>query len=268
MLGKKRRLKRIMRKGKTLIVPMDHGITKPPEGLENVDRILKSIDGVADAVVLHKGVAKHSCYLPEAELGLIVHLSASTSLSKDPNDKRIITTVENAISLGADAVSVHVNVGSESEANQIVEVGRIAETCDSYGIPLLAMMYARGEKVKENVESIKHAVRVGFELGADIVKTSYTGSIESFMKVVKVAQIPVVMAGGSKIDDVKLLEDVKDAMLAGAAGVAIGRNVFQHKNPRLIVKALRMIIHEDAEVYEAREVLKEVLNEGDMVVKP
>ena len=264
MLGKKRRLKRILKKGKTLIVPMDHGITKPPKGLENVDRILKSIDGVADAVVLHKGVAKHSCYLPEAEVGLIVHLSASTSLSRDPNDKRIITSVESAISLGADAVSVHVNVGSRSEANQLVEAGRIAEICDSYGMPLLAMMYARGKKVEKSADSIKHAVRVGFELGADVIKTSYTGNMESFMEVVKVAQIPVVMAGGDKTNDIKLLEDVKDAMLAGAAGVAIGRNVFQHKNPRLIVKALRMIIHEDAEVYEA----KEVLHEGDLAVKP
>ena len=268
MLGKKRRLKRILKDGKTLIVPMDHGITKPPRGLENIDRILKSIDGIADAVVLHKGIAKHSCYLPNAELGLIVHLSASTSLSKDPNDKKIVTSVENAISLGADAVSVHVNIGSESEAEQIVEMGKIVETCDSYGMPLLAMMYARGKGVEKNVETIKHAVRVGFELGADIIKTSYTGSMESFMEVVKIAQVPIVVAGGSKTDDIKLLEDVKNAMLAGAAGVAIGRNVFQHENPRLIVKALRMIIHEDAEVCEAKEILKGVINEGALVVKP
>jgi predicted phospho-2-dehydro-3-deoxyheptonate aldolase len=182
-------------------------------------------------------------------------LSASTSLV-NPNDKRIITSVEKAIQLGADAVSIHVNVGSKSERKQLVEAGRIEEICDSYGLPLLAMMYPRGENIQVNTETVKHAVRVGYELGADIVKTSYTGSMESFMEVIELSAVPVVIAGGSKITDVNLLEEVRDALRAGASGVAVGRNIFQHSHPDAMVKALRRVIHDD-NVELAREVLYE-----------
>ncbi len=257
MVGKMRRLGRIVKNGKTLIVPMDHGISKPIRGLEDIDGVLRRIDGVVDAVVLHKGVVKRSKFVAEMEMGLIIHLSASTCLV-DPNDKRIVTSVEKAIELGADAVSIHVNIGSKTEGRQIEEAGRIAELCDSWGMPLLAMIYPRGEGINEkDPEMVKHAVRVGYEIGADIVKTNYTGDPETFAEVIDVAEIPVVVAGGSKTDELKLLKDVRDAILAGAIGVAIGRNVFQHKNPELIAKALRMIIHDGADVEDVKGVLYE-----------
>jgi len=263
MIGKKRRLRRIMKGGKTLIVPMDHGITSPVRGLERIDRVLELIDGEVDAVVLHKGVVKNSTYIAEANMGLIIHLSASTSL-RNPNDKRIVTSVEKAIEPGADAVSIHVNVGSETEGRQLSEAGIIAELCDSYGIPMLAMMYPRGDGINEkDVNAVKHAVRIGYELGADIIKTNYTGSVESFAEVVEISEVPVVVAGGSKKGDVDLLVEVRDAMLAGAAGAAIGRNVFQHSNPRSIAKALRRVIHDDIGV----ELAREVLYEGDMAAE-
>ncbi|MFP3909858.1 MAG: fructose-bisphosphate aldolase, partial [Archaeoglobaceae archaeon] len=108
MVGKKRRMNRILKNGRTLIAPMDHGITNPAKGLEDMDRIMRMVDCGADAVVVHKGIAKNSEYLKETNMGLIIHLSASTSLV-DTNDKRLITSVEKAVQLGADAVSVHVN---------------------------------------------------------------------------------------------------------------------------------------------------------------
>ncbi len=240
MIGKKRRIKRILKNGRTVIVPMDHGITKPEKGLEKIDDIIKQIEDCIDAVILHKGVVKHSRYIPNSELALIVHLSASTSLSDDPNDKRIITSVEKAISLGADAVSVHINIGSKTESRQIEEVGKISEICDYYGMPLLAMVYPRGS-VDVSTETVKHAVRVGYELGADIVKTSFT---QNFRDVTKVAPIPIVIAGGSKVNELQLLKDVEEALLSGAAGVAVGRNVFQSDNPRAIAKALQLVVHE------------------------
>ncbi|AEA46462.1 2-amino-3,7-dideoxy-D-threo-hept-6-ulosonate synthase [Archaeoglobus veneficus] len=263
LVGKRRRMKRILKGGKALIVPMDHGITKPVEGIQRIDDILRTIDGIADAVVLHKGVVKHSSYVAEMEMGLIVHLSASTSYHA--NEKVIICSVEKAIELGADAVSIHVNVGSETECEQIRDAGIISEACDKYGMPLLAMMYPRGKDVAIAAETVKHAVRVGYELGADIVKTNYTGSVESFAEVVEYVPIPVVVAGGSRKSDEKLLEEVAQAMLAGAAGVAIGRNVFQHNNPAAIVKALKRVIHNGISVEEAMEVLYErnlVTNRG------
>ena len=249
-------MNRILKNGKTLIVPMDHGISKPAKGLEDMDKILRMVECGADAVVVHKGIAKNSEYLQKTEMGLIIHLSASTCLI-NPNDKRIVTSVEKAIELGADAVSIHVNVGSATEREQLVEAGRVVETCDSYGMPLLAMMYPRGNGIEVNTETVKHAVRVGYELGADIIKTSYTGSTESFMGVVELSAVPVVIAGGSKIPDIKLLEEVRDALRAGAVGVAVGRNIFQHTHPDAMVKALRRLIHNDTEVELAMEVLYE-----------
>jgi len=255
MVGKTRRLRRIMRDGRTLIVPMDHGITNPVRGLERVEEVIRKIDGIADAVVLHKGVAKRCRYVGEMEMGLIIHLSASTKLV-DPNDKRIITSVEKAIKLGADAVSIHVNIGCKTEGRQIEEAGRIAEICDSWEIPLLAMIYPRGEGINErDPELVKHAVRVGYEIGADIVKTNYTGDPVTFSEVIEYSDVPVVIAGGSKKDELSLIREVKEAIDAGAAGVAVGRNVFQHERPDLIAEALRMVIHEGADVEEVISIL-------------
>ncbi len=257
MVGKMRRLRRIIKNGKTLIVPMDHGISKPIRGLEDIDSIIERIDGIVDAVVLHKGVVKRSRYVSKMEMGLIIHLSASTCLV-DPNDKRIVTSVEKAIELGADAVSIHINIGSKTEGRQLEEAGKIAEICDSWGMPLLAMIYPRGEGIDErDPEMVKHAVRVGYEIGADIVKTTYTGNPDTFAEVIDTADVPVVVAGGSKTDELKLLKDVKDAISAGAIGVAVGRNVFQHRNPELIARALRMVIHDGADVEDVKGVLYE-----------
>ncbi len=255
-VGKKRRLKRIMPGGKTLIVPMDHGISSPVSGIQKIDEILERIDGLCDAVVLHKGVVKNSGYVENMNSALIVHLSGSTKYHA--NEKVIVCSVEKAIALGADGVSIHVNVGSDNECEQLRDAGMISELCDSYGIPLLAMMYPRGRDVEVSTETVKHAVRVGYELGADIVKTSYTGSVESFSEVVEYCDVPVVVAGGSKKNGEKLLEEVRGAVLAGAAGVAIGRNVFQADRPEEVVKDLRRVIHGSTTGVE-------VLYEGNLV---
>jgi class I fructose-bisphosphate aldolase len=125
-------------------------------------------------------------------------------------------------------------------------------------MPLLAMIYPRGEKIKDEYHKdvIKHAARVGDEMGADIVKVSYTGSPESFREVVDGCSIPVVIAGGEKMDsDRDILEMVKGAIEAGGAGVSIGRNVFQHANPGKMVLAISAIVHEGKSVSEALEIL-------------
>ncbi|WP_290899126.1 2-amino-3,7-dideoxy-D-threo-hept-6-ulosonate synthase [Ferroglobus sp.] len=245
MVGKRKRLKRIFRNDLSLVVPMDHGITKPEAGLERIDFLLERLDGLADAFVLHKGVVKHSKYVEEMESALIIHLSASTSLSPDPNAKTIVTSVKKAVELGADAVSVHINVGSETEERQLKDVGMIAEEADEYGMPLLVMSYPRGRGVDERkVENVMHAARVAYELGADIIKTNYTGSAESFSKVVEIVDVPVLIAGGSKKSFESFLMDVRNAIRAGARGVAAGRNVFQAEDPRGVVLAIKSAFKE------------------------
>ena len=263
MIGKKIRLERIInRKTKrTVIAPMDHGVSVGPvRGIVDMDKTIESISkGGADAVLMHKGIVEQGHRGYGKDIGLIIHLSASTSLSPDPNNKVIVTSVERAIQLGADAVSIHVNIGSETEPMMLEELGEIAETCSQWGIPLLAMMYPRGQKItnEHDVELVKHAARVGSELGVDIVKTNYTGDPDSFKEVVEGALVPVVIAGGPSVDtERELLEMTKDSIDVGGAGVAFGRNFFQARDPEKITKAISEIVHKDAEVDEALEILK------------
>lgn len=263
MIGKKIRLERIINRhtGRTVIAPIDHGVSNGPmKGIIDIDKTVESISqGGADAILMHKGIVEQGHRGYGKDIGLIVHLSASTSLAPNPNNKVIVTSVEKAIQLGADAVSVHVNLGSETESEMLQELGEISETCSYWGIPLLAMMYPRGQKVENehDVELVKHAARVGSELGVDIVKTNYTGDPDSFKEVVEGALVPVVIAGGPKVDtDEELLQMVKDSIEVGGAGVAFGRNLFQAENPGKITKAISEVVHNDLEVNEALKFLK------------
>lgn len=263
MIGKKIRLERIINRhtGRTVIAPMDHGVSNGPmKGIIDIDKTVESISqGGADAILMHKGIVEQGHRGYGKDIGLIVHLSASTSLAPNPNNKVIVTSVEKAIQLGADAVSVHVNLGSETESEMLQELGEISETCSYWGIPLLAMMYPRGQKVENehDVELVKHAARVGSELGVDIVKTNYTGDPDSFKEVVEGALVPVVITGGPKVDtDEELLQMVKDSIEVGGAGVAFGRNLFQAENPGKITKAISEVVHNDLEVNEALKFLK------------
>jgi fructose-bisphosphate aldolase/2-amino-3,7-dideoxy-D-threo-hept-6-ulosonate synthase len=152
-----------------------------------------------------------------------------------------------------------VNIGSESESDMLQMFGEVSWDCHEYGIPLVAMMYPRGPSIKDPFDPtiVAHVARIGSELGADVVKTLYTGSIDSFRKVVEASSAPLVVAGGSMIDNTpKFLQMVNDAMEAGAAGVAIGRNIWQHQNPVKITKAVSSIVLDGNTVESALALLK------------
>jgi len=258
--GKKRRLKRIFRDdNRTVIVPMDHGVTVGPvKGLVDMQGIVdKLLQGGVDAMVLHRGIAKN---VDTGNAGLIVQLSGSTTHCLDPDHKVQVCSVEDAVRLGADAVSVHINVGAKQEEQMLATLGNVACKCDDYGMPLLAMMYPRGPNIKDShaVDMVAHAARLGAELGADIIKTNYTGDAESFKVVVHGCHAPVIIAGGPKMETAKeVLQMVSDSLKAGGAGISIGRNVFQHENPTKMVKALSALIHRGASVSEALKILGE-----------
>jgi len=262
-IGKRIRTERIVDRnsGRSVIVPMDHGVSSGPiYGLTDMRVAVNAIaDGGANAVLVHKGIviAGHRGY--GKDIGLIIHLSASTSLAPDPLNKVIVATVEEAMRLGADAVSMHVNVGAESEAEMLEDLGETAMVCEEWGMPLLAMMYPRGEKVESEhaVEMVKHVARVGAELGADVIKTNYTGDPDTFKDVIRSCPVPVIIAGGPKANtDAEVLKMVEDAVAAGAAGVSIGRNVFQHPNPADMTRAISKVVHEGISSKEAMEMLK------------
>ena len=262
MSGKNIRLERIMNRqtGTTVIVPMDHGVTVGPiKGLIDMGKAVDDVaEGGANAVIGHLGLPLHGHRGYGKDIGLILHLSASTSMSADPNQKVLVSNVERCIKMGADAVSIHVNLGAETEGQMLKDLGTISLSCMEWGMPLLAMMYCRGKKIKSEygVEVVKHAARVASELGVDIVKVNYTGSPESFSEVVQGSAIPVVIAGGEKMEtDREVLQMVRGMKDAGGAGVSIGRNVFQAKERTRMVKAISAIVHQNATVKEAMEIL-------------
>jgi predicted phospho-2-dehydro-3-deoxyheptonate aldolase len=257
--GKTRRIRRIIQDdSRTFIIAMDHGVTLGPvRGLENMQETVKTVvNGGADAVLVHKGIAKH---VDTHNTGLIIHVSASTKLGSKPNLKVGVCTVEEAVRLGADAVSAHINIGSEEEDRMLEFLGNLSEQCDSFGIPLLAMMYPRGPNVKSEheFEVVSHAARIGAELGADIVKTVYTGDQESFRRVVRACPVPMVVAGGPRMKtDLDVLELAESSIKSGAAGLSFGRNVFQHEKPEAMCRALSAIVHEGASAQSSMKLLE------------
>ncbi len=262
MRGKEIRLERIINRNtkRTIIVPMDHGVSQGPiDGLIDLGKTVDAVAlGGANAVLGHIGLALYGHRRRGPDVGLILHLSASTAIGPDPNEKVLVNTVTNALRMGADGVSMHVNIGADSEACMLQDLGRVAVQCQHWGMPLLAMMYPRGRKIEDehDVGHVKLAARVAAELGADIVKTVYTGDPDSFREVTRGCPVPVVVAGGSKTDDRATLDLIEGAIEAGAAGISIGRNAFQHADPARFVRAAALIVHEGRTAAEAVEVLR------------
>lgn len=266
MIGKQIRLERLLNRetGRTVIVPMDHGVTVGPiSGLENMKNTVKSIvDGGVNAVILHKGNVTSGHRGTGKDVGLFIHLSASTMISPDPNNKVLVCTVEEAIKLGADGISIHINLGAEDDTKMLEDFGKIGKLCSEWGMPLIAMMYTRGKKIQNeyDVEHVKLAARVANELGADMVKVNFTGSVESFKKVVEGCSIPVLIAGGEKAKSTKeILSNVDMALKAGARGVSIGRNVFQHASPTNFCKGISAMVHNNATIDQALAIIGDVV---------
>jgi len=242
--------------GRTIIIPMDHGLTVGPiKGIEKNlgDMVNRIALGGANAVLGHIGIPlyAHRGYGPD--IGLILHLSGSTSISPSKNYKVLVNTVLEAVKVGADGVSLHINIGTKSDPEMLEILGTISRECREFGMPLIAMMYPRGESIidEHGVEVVKIASRAAAELGADIVKTNWTGDPDSFKEVVDGCMVPVIIAGGEKGGIREVLEITKQSIDVGGSGVAFGRNVFQSEEPTSVVRALYLIVHQDYEVNEA-----------------
>ena len=263
-IGKSIRMERLFNRTtkRCIIVPMDHGVSVGPiPGLVDTKTAVAEVaEGGADAVLMHKGLVRCGHRHGGRDLGLIVHLSASSNLGPAANTKVLVASVEDALKMGADGISVHVNMGDIAEGSMLADLGRIAREAGDWGMPLLAMMYARGPLVANSYapEVVAHCARVAVELGADIVKVPYCGDIDSFAHVVDSCCIPVVIAGGEKMDSTReFLQVVHSSIRAGASGLSVGRNVFQHPRPRMLVAALSGIIHANWTIEQAMSVVGE-----------
>jgi len=247
-VGKSLRLRRLSRAGdgRHLFVPLDHSVSDGPVVPQaRWDPLLRAVvAGGADAIVVHKGRART---IPPDLLGtcaLVVHLSAGTAHSPDADAKVLVGAVEEAVRLGADAVSVHVNLGSDTETRQLSDLGAVAGACDTWNMPLLAMIYARGPRIADPHDPVllAHAVNIAVDLGADLVKTSVTRPLAEMAAVVDSCPIPVLAAGGPPGGS-DPVDDATSLMLAGCRGLAIGRRIFSAPSPGALVSRLADVVH-------------------------
>jgi DhnA family fructose-bisphosphate aldolase class Ia len=250
--------------GKGLVVPLDHGLPiGPMRGIVNVSRMLSEIIlAKPDGVLLTPGQAKacHEHLIGRDSPGLLVRIDWTNLFQTNVHTEGYVPVCSalDALKLGAVGVVTYLFWGYESgsvrDAN-IRNIGRTARECESLGIPLIVEAMARGKLVKEqklDPELAKIPVRMAGELGADIIKTDYTGDTESFRQLIEASPVPVMIAGGPDMGTPrKVLQTARDAVAAGAVGVFFGRNVFQAANPRLMTTALRGVIHDGVSVDEA-----------------
>lgn len=254
-LGKQKRLKSFFREGNdnTIIVPIDHGVTMGPiSGIENIKATIAKLgQHKVDGIILHKGLI-NACEkeIVDSNLSVIMHLSASTSLGQNSNYKVTVGTVKEALSFGCNAVSIHLNIGNEFEADMFRDVAKVAEDCYKYGMPLLAMMYARGAGINDelSVDNIKHVARIGAELGSDLIKVNYSERGGDFKEVVEGCPVPIIIAGGEKCNTQdEFLKRVSSAMKTGIHGVSVGRNIFQGDNMDYLMSNLDEIVRHGVE---------------------
>ncbi len=255
-------LSRLLPSGRGVWIPMDHGLSGYPEtGLDNMDSIIDDVIlGGANAVVLQKGVLTNQ-YRRTSWDGFVCHLSASTVHGGlNSESKVLVGNVEEALARGAVAVSGQLNLGDDAEPRMIKDLGQITSDSWAEGVPTLGMVYPRGPNLiidqEDDTNGVAHAARVAFELGCDVVKVPWTGSIESFRKVASAVPIPVLIAGGTGSSFSHTLEIVKNSILAGGSGVCMGRQIFGSNNPLHRVLALCSIVHDDVDINEAIRILK------------
>jgi fructose-bisphosphate aldolase, class I len=266
-LGKAIRLKRLIEPqyGSCIICALDHGMTSPNflDGLYDTrKRTQEAIAGGANVFMLGRGIAQQvmSEFTPNTSLALM--LSASAAGRPQGAVVTPIGSVEEALRLGADAVVVYVALAGENEAEMIQYTSQIGEGCEKWGMPFIAEAeFPNAYQTLTEAGSTYGAkyllrnARLCAELGADIVKVNWSGDQSSFEKIVRAANVPVVVAGGTLVSDEELLSRMQQAVAVGAIGCSVGRNIFQHHNPTAITRALCRVIREK---WSARDALAEL----------
>lgn len=240
--------------GKTFIMAMDHGANfNVLPALEDIGKIIKDVAlAGADSFLATVGMADKfaDCFLGK---GIILRVDGGVSYLGDrKKPMQIIATAEDALRLGADSVITMSFPGSIFENEVLSNLSRVVLDCHKWGLPVTAEALPRGFEPSEDArspENILFSCRQSVELGADIVKTVYTGDQESFHRLTKSVYAPVVILGGAKkVPEKQLLQEIKDALESGAAGVAMGRNIWGHERPAAYASAIAKLIHEDCTV--------------------
>ncbi len=252
-LGKDFRLAQIInqKSNRQVCVAMDHSpAIGPCEGLiDPVATIAAVCEGKPDTIFTHFGnIKKAMPVLAASRTPFLLSISTATTKSADPSRVYLVDSVEHALLIGACGVSMRIFVGAPYDYEMIQNLSKVALECEKLGMPLMAMMYPYGSDNMLDPEHLKHAARIGAELGADIVKTYYTGDPQTFKQVTESCPAPIVMSGGPKADEpIDFLNMVKGALDGGAMGIAVGRNVWQSKQPVKMLEAINLVVHENVQ---------------------
>lgn len=254
--GMENRLSRVLGDdGKCFFLPIDHGYFQGPTScLEKPGETIKPLLPYADALFVTRGVLRN-CVNPKSRIPIILRVSGCTSvIGKDLAHEAITTSIEEIARLNAAAVGVSVFVGSEYEHDTLKNLSTLVNQCENYGIPVMAVTAVGKELEKRDARYLGLATRICAELGARVVKTYWC---QDFEKVVEGCPVPVVIAGGPMCEtELEVMEFVSDGMKRGAIGVNLGRNVWKNQHPVAMIKALRAIIHDNAEPAQALEIYK------------
>ncbi|MGA7923690.1 MAG: 3-hydroxy-5-phosphonooxypentane-2,4-dione thiolase [Thermoplasmata archaeon] len=242
--------------GRTVMLAVDHGyFMGPTSRLEDARATISPLIPHADALALTRGILRN-CVSPEANIPVVLRVSGGvTILKEDLSDEAVTTSVEEALRLNVSAVAMSVFVGAPHEHETLVALGELVNEAELVGLPVMAITAVGKELEKRDSRYLSLACRVSAELGAHVVKTYYC---EGFGRVVESCPVPLVVAGGPRIDDDRAaLQLAHDAIAEGAKGIDMGRNIWQSDYPVAKLKALRGIVHDSATVNEALEILNE-----------
>lgn len=253
--GMKNRLAGIIapQSGRCVMLAVDHGYFQgPTSGLERPGETVAPLLEYADSLMITRGVLR-SCIDAAVRKPIVLRVSGGTSILKDDlSDEEITVSIEDAIRLNASCLAISIFVGSAHEKQTLANLAKLCDEGQRYGIPVLAVT-AVGKEMARDARYLGLACRIAAELGAQIVKTYYCAD---FAKVVQGCPVPVVIAGGKKIEEREALKLAHDAVSAGAVGVDMGRNIFQSQWPVPMIRAVRSIVHEGKTSAEAWGMIK------------
>lgn len=246
MIGKERRLKRLFigEKRRCLLSPLDHASwLGPVKGIHDPREIVSQVTaGGANALLIGPGFYRQVGDLVSPTTAVVLRLSLTPGLASDTSQETPIAGIRSALSMDADAVAVSVFFGRSGDVAIYRWLGKLVEAAQPYGVPVVAEMMPP-EKKSFDAEAIAHAARIGVELGADVIKTNYCGEVKAFRQITEMIRTPIIVAGGPKGGgDDDTLSMVKGAMEAGAAGVAIGRRVWQAEDPQAVTAQMAKLI--------------------------
>ena len=249
MIGKTRRLGRLLvgEQQRCLLAPLDHGgWLGPVRGLDRPRAIVEAvIKGGANALLISPGFYRAAAAVIPPSVGIVLRVSVTAGLSVDGTQETPVASLDTALRLDADAIAVSVFFGRAGDIEIYRWLAQLADASQAYDMPVVAEMMPPPDNFYD-AKAIAHAARIGMELGADIVKTNYCGDIDRFREVVAAVPVPIIVAGGpgAGADD-STVGVARDAIRAGAAGVAFGRRVWQSDDPEGVTRQLKQVIFSD-----------------------